>query len=63
MDNATFHKRADIQKAIAAAGHALEFLPAYSPDLNPIEHKWAQAKAIRKQQNPSIEQLFQSYAL
>ncbi|WP_211752310.1 hypothetical protein [Nitrosomonas communis] len=24
-------------------------MPAYLPDLNPIEHKWAQAKAIRKQ--------------
>jgi len=36
----------------------LEYLPAYSPDLNPIEHKWAQAEAIRKQQNQTVEQLF-----
>lgn len=41
MDNATFHKRLDIQNAITQAGHTLEYLPAYSPDLNPIEHKWA----------------------
>ena len=58
MDNATFHKRLDIQNAITQAGHTLEYLPAYSPDLNPIEHKWAQAKAIRKQQNKTVEQLF-----
>jgi len=58
MDNATFHKRQDIQNTITQAGHTLEYLPAYSPDLNPIEHKWAQAKAIRKQQNQTVEQLF-----
>ena len=58
MDNATFHKRQDIQNAITQAGHTLEYLPAYSPDLNPIEHKWAQTKAIRKQQNQAVEQLF-----
>lgn len=60
MDNATFHKRIDIQKIIQAAGHALEYLPAYSPDLNPIEHKWAQSKAIRKQRNCSVDDLFKS---
>ncbi|CAK0778555.1 hypothetical protein CCP3SC1AL1_90001 [Gammaproteobacteria bacterium] len=27
MDNAAFHKRLDIQKAIEDAGHILEFLP------------------------------------
>jgi transposase len=42
MDNATFHKREDIQTAIQQAGMTLEYLPPYSPDLNPIEHKWAE---------------------
>jgi transposase len=37
MDNASFHKRQDIQEAITQAGHILEYLPPYSPDLNPIE--------------------------
>jgi transposase len=45
MDNATFHKRQDIQDAITQAGHSLVYLPPYSPDLNPIEKKWAQAKS------------------
>jgi hypothetical protein len=59
MDNATFHKRADTQKAIREAGHILLYLPPYSPDLNPIEHFWAKAKAIRRQTLCSPEQLFQ----
>ena len=58
MDSATFHKRQDIQNVITQAGHTLEYLTAYLPDLNPIEHKWAQAKAIRKQQNHTVEQFF-----
>lgn len=37
----------DIQEKIRLAGHALEYLPPYSPDLNSIEHKWVEAKAIR----------------
>ena len=63
MDNAAFHKRADIQQLFKQAGHVLEYLPAYSPDLNPIEHKWAQAKAIRKQNQCSVEELFAHYVL
>ena len=63
MDNATFHKRQDIQTAIANAGHTLEYLPPYSPDLNDIEPKWAQAKAIRKKEGCSIEQLFAAYEI
>ncbi|GAO97807.1 hypothetical protein Cva_01388 [Caedimonas varicaedens] len=48
-----------MQKAIAEAGHIVLYLPPYSPDFNPIEHKWAQAKAIRRKKRCSIEQLFQ----
>lgn len=58
MDNASFHKRSDIRSAISNAGHSLEFLPAYSPDLNPIEKKWAHAKSVRKKLSCSISELF-----
>ena len=61
MDNASFHKRADMRQAIKRAGHRLLFLPPYSPDLNPIERKWAQAKAFRKKYQCSIDQLFALY--
>jgi len=59
MDNATFHKRSDTLQVIENAGHTALFLPPYSPDLNPIEQKWAQMKAMRKKLHCSIEQLFQ----
>ena len=63
MDNATFHKRQDTQKAIQDAKHTLQFLPPYSPDLNPIEHTWAQAKALRKQNHTDTYSLFQNSKL
>ncbi len=58
MDNASFHKGSLMQKSIAEAGHILLYLPPYSPDLNPIEHKWAQAKSIRRKTRCSIQNLF-----
>lgn len=61
MDNATFHKRQDTQAMIKKAGFILEYLPPYSPDLNPIEQKWAQAKAIRRKYQTSITKLFEDY--
>ena len=60
MDNASFHKRHDTMELISNAGHTLEYLPPYSPDLNPIEHKWAQAKAIRRKTGKSTEEIFES---
>lgn len=63
MDNATFHKRNDIQQAIADAGHTLEYLPSYSPDMNPIENKWAEVKAKRKRHRcDDVDELFKKYA-
>jgi transposase len=63
MDNASFHTSEQIQKAVEAAGCLLEYLPPYSPDLNPIEHKWAQAKALRRKLGCSIDALFQQPCL
>jgi putative transposase len=49
VDNASFHKGSMIKKLIEQAGCTLIYLPAYSPDLNPIEHFWHQVKnTIRK---------------
>jgi len=63
MDNAGFHKNKDMQDKIKEQGHILEYLPAYSPDLNPIEHKWAQAKAARRKYNCDLFTLFSTYIL
>ncbi len=61
MDNATFHKRQDTQQQIQQNGYSLEYLPAYSPDLNPIERKWAQAKARRRKFRCAVDTLFKHY--
>ena len=58
MDNASFHKKKDIIELIQHSVHTLEFLPVYSPDLNPIEHTWAYFKHIRKKTSCSIDHLF-----
>jgi transposase len=63
MDNASFHKTLPIKTIIEASGHTLEYLPPYSPDLNPIEHKWAQAKAMRRAFSCSLDELFQCPSL
>ena len=63
MDNATFHKNKSMQQDIINTGHFLEYLPPYSPDLNPIEHKWAQCKNIRKKEACNIQSIFINYNL
>jgi transposase len=44
MDNAPWHKGEEIKKIIEETGAKLLYLPPYSPDLNPIEHAWANLK-------------------
>jgi transposase len=56
MDNLGSHKRQAIRRAIRAAGARLLFLPAYSPDLNPIEQVFAKLKTLlRKLDTRNIE--------
>jgi len=45
MDNLAPHKNEQTVALIAAAGASVRFLPAYSPDLNPIEMMWSKVKA------------------
>lgn len=58
MDNAQFHKNKKMQEIIKEAGHTLEYLPVYSPHLNPIEPRWAHLKSIRRKNDCSIDSLF-----
>ena len=44
MDNASIHKDIRVKEAIEKVGCTLVYLPTYSPDLNPIEHCWANFK-------------------
>ena len=62
MDNATFHKRVDTQALLEQQGHKILWLPAYSPDLNPIEHMWAWVKRKRKEWLiDSVDELFRVF--
>lgn len=42
IDNAALHKSKVTQNMITDASYILEYIPTYSPDLKPIEHKWPQ---------------------
>ena len=46
MDNLSPHKSDPTLALIAQAGAQVLFLPAYSPDLNPIEKMWSKVKAL-----------------
>ena len=46
MDNLPAHKVHGVRQAIEAAGATLMYLPAYSPDFNPIEMAFAKFKAL-----------------
>lgn len=48
-DNLSSHKVAGVRDAIEARGAELLYLPAYSPDLNPIEMAFSKLKAILRQ--------------
>lgn len=45
MDNLSPHKSDPTLALIRQAGAEVLFLPAYSPDLNPIEKMWSKVKA------------------
>jgi transposase len=46
MDNVSVHKVAGVDEAIEARGAIPFYLPAYSPDLNPIEQLFSKLKAM-----------------
>ena len=52
LDNLATHKVAGVREAIESAGARLEYLPPYSPDLNPIENLWSKVKQGLKSHAP-----------
>jgi transposase len=58
MDNLSPHKSDPTLELIAAAGAQALFLPAYSPDLNPIEKMWSKVKnSLRRQKARTLPEL------
>jgi transposase len=45
LDNLRAHKTAEVQTVLDHSGFAYRYLPAYSPDLSPIEPGWAKMKS------------------
>src|SRR5580692_9985096 len=48
MDNLSPHKSDPTLALITDAGAQVLFLPAYSPDLNPIEKMWSKVKSLMR---------------
>jgi transposase len=64
MDNLPAHKVAGVRKRIEDAAAELRLLPAYSPDLNPIEMAFSQLKAhLRKAAERTIPALWDRIGL
>ena len=63
MDNLRPHKNEHTLALIAAAGASVLFLPAYSPDLNPIEKMCSKVKALlRSAEARTREELLEAIA-
>lgn len=45
LDNLNVHKASQIEAAVRAVGASVVWLPAYSPDMTPIEQCWSKIKA------------------
>lgn len=41
LDNLIIHKQPGVREAIERVGATVQYLPPYSPDLNPIEQAWS----------------------
>ena len=62
MDNARIHKTNQTQALIQACGAKVLYLPPYSPDYNPVEHKFANIKRLRSYNvDKPIEQIINMY--
>ena len=66
LDNVSFHKSQRVQDAIQATGANIDFLPPYSPEMNPIEMAWSFVKNILQEMEARTITAFQKtlkYAL
>lgn len=63
MDNLSPHKNQETIDLIESVDARVEFLPAYSPDLNPIEKMWSKVKqSLRSQEARNHDDLIKAIA-
>ena len=60
MDNLNVHKTAAVRQRIEACGCRLWFLPAYSPDFNPIEQAFSKLKTYLRRVRARTRQRLQN---
>jgi transposase len=56
MDNLNAHKSEIVLEVVQSYHAMVKFLPAYSPDLNPIEKMWSKLKQILRGLKPRTDQ-------
>ena len=49
MDNLSSHKVKGLKEIVEERGARIEYLPPYSPDLNPVENMWSKIKSQLRQ--------------
>ena len=63
MDNLRPHKTPEVQAVLDGSGFLYRYLPAYRPDLSPIEPAWAKMKSsLRRVGARTVEALEQALA-
>ncbi len=63
MDNLSAHTGETIRQLVEATGVRLQFLPPYSPDLNPVELCWSNVKtALREAKARTLDALVEAIA-
>jgi len=63
MDNLSPHKSSQTLQLIQQVGAQVLFLPAYSPDLNPIEKMWSKLKEfLRSKEARTLPTLIEAVA-
>jgi transposase len=57
LDNASFHKSMSTRALVEQASCELLYLSPYSPDLDPIEKRWANLKRLWRKVGGPLEDL------
>ena len=61
LDNLGAHKGGEVERLIRGAGAEVRYLPAYSPDFNPIEKMFGKLKTyLRKVAARSVDRLIEA---